>query len=140
MDEFFEYEMGEESEEEEREPVHPIFEQCRKRNLEAIREILKTDRTAVYQYGLIHEPSSMRGGDSPENIEVAKLLLSHGAFINSREEPWNLTPLHVASMLGREKLCEFLLTNGARYSLLSSSGETPFRIARKLAVVKALIR
>ena len=131
-----EYEMEEEEEEEE---VEEVYKLCREGNFEAVREILRTDSSAVYIPGLIHEPSSMPAENI--GIEMFKLLLAHGAFINSREEPEFYTPLHIASLLGREKMCEFLLANGARYSLtLEHSRETPFHKAGNLEVVKAFIR
>ena len=93
----------------------------------------------------IHYPTFLGQDESPENIEMAKLLLAHGAFINSTD-PGLYTALHVASMLGRPKMCDFLLTNGARYNLrveIIGSQETPLDLAveeEDEEVVKALIR
>ena len=76
--------------------------------------------------------------DSAARIATAKLLLSHGALVNSRDRSF-FTPLHTASFNGNENMCDLLLTNGARYDL-ENDVTTPFHEARTVEVVKAFIR
>ena len=78
------------------------------------------------------------------NVLCAKLLLSHGALVNSRDRSF-FTTLHIASVNGNEKMCDLLLTNGARYDLenevsFGSTRYTPFHQAGNVEVVKAFIR
>ena len=138
-----------ESESEENEE-DPVFKLITKNNFEAVREVLTTDRSIVnrsfddfsllhHAISLIHLPSS----DSAAIIEMVKLLLSHGASVNSRAYNFE-TPLHEASRDGNgdggEKMCELLLTNGARFNLTDDMGYSVLDKTRNLGVVKTLIR
>ena len=69
---------------------------------------------------------------------MAKLLLSRGALVNSRDMEF-FTPLHRAIMMGNEKMCNLLLTNGARYDLSTEDGSVN-PVIRALEVTEALIR
>ena len=61
--------------------------------------------------------------------------------MDETREARDSTLLRLASCLGKEKMVEFLLTNGARYSLTDiDTGRTLFNLTFKLEVVKALIR
>ena len=130
-----------ESEEEEEdsswesEPDPIIFQLVRQGNMAAVSQILRSDRTAVHQrdgmdHTPIHEPSSMAGGQS-RALDMAKLLLSYGAPVNSQASE-SYTPLRIACVTGREKICNLLLTNGARYDLELGgwSKQTPLDCAR----------
>ena len=48
--------------------------------------------------------------------------------------------LHIACQWGREKMCELILTNDARYDLRLDNNMTPLNQAANVEVVKALIR
>ena len=105
--------------------------------LAGVREILKSDRTAIYQqdsmgHTPIHSPSSMGGGES-QDLDMARLLLSYGAQVNSKASEF-YTPLHIASLTGKKDLCNLLLTNGARYDLtLECSEKSPLDLASKFS-------
>ena len=145
-------EEDEDEEEEESEPDHIIFQLVREGNLEAVSEIVRSDRTAVHQrdcehHTPIHETSTMGGGQSLA-LDMAKLLLSYGAPVNSQASE-SYTPLHIACVTGQEKICNLLLTNGARYDLrVEDSWETPLELARnsilgkkrEIAIVKTFRR
>ena len=126
-------------------PIDRVFNLLSQGNTQAVRELLSTDRTLIYRLDLddhspIHYPAKGRQ-ETPAKIELAKLLLSHGALINSRESSEFITPLHIACMMGRKEMCEVLLTNGARYDLTLDHGRTSaLDEAKSVGVVKALIR
>ena len=115
------------------EPDHLIFQLVERDDLAAVREILRSDRGAVHlQDGSDHTPLHYpaMGRDKSHDLHMAKLLLSHGALVNSRAKGF-YTPLHLACMLGKENICNLLLTNGARYDLKLEDGrETPLHSAR----------
>ena len=144
LDELYEMDEMEELFEEEEEPQHPVFDLVLQGNIEAVRQLLSTDRTLVHRrdhddHSPIHYPAKGRS-ESTAKLEMARLLLSQGALVNSRASEF-YTPLHIACMMGREKMCELLLTNGARYDLKLEHGRySPLDEAREVKVVKALIR
>ena len=125
----------------------PIFRMVNKDNITVVRDHLTADWTAIYRQDADgkqrFEPLHHAADDTESHakLEMAKLLLSRGALVNSRATEF-LTPLHIASMMGREKMCNLLLTNGARYDLSTENGSVyPFKgDARALEVTEALIR
>ena len=128
------------------EPDHLIFQLVERDDLAAVREILRSDRGAVHlQDGSDHTPLHYpaMGRDKSYDLHMAKLLLSHGALVNSRAKGF-YTPLHLACMLGKENICNLLLTNGARFDLtLDCGSKTPLDFAintDQLEIVKTLIR
>jgi len=74
------------------------------------------------------------------DVKLAKLLLDHGADVNSKSDrlirgprrplPYNQTPLHVAVRKRHEKMVEFLLQHGADREAKDSTGATPFQVKR----------
>jgi ankyrin repeat protein len=76
-----------------------------------------------------------------QNIEVVKLLLHHGADVNSSNE-YSVTPLIVASGLGYGELVKVLIQHGAHLNLGSETDETALHFAcgwGKINTVKILI-
>ena len=124
--------------------LDPVTRLVRQGNIGAVRELLSTDRTLVNRSdgvdrSPLHYPA-WGGEDIPADIEMAKLLLSHGALVNIRSSGFH-TPLHLACITGRKEMCELLLTNGARYDLTLDNGrDSALHLAHGLGVVKALIR
>ena len=139
MEDWEEEEDGEDMDgswEYEREPDPIIFHLVQKEDLAAVSQMLKSDRTAVHQrdsmgHTPIHEPSS---GFSDESlaVDMAKLLLSYGAPVNSQTSHL-YTPLHIACVTGKGKICDLLLMNGARYDLKldEERAQTPLDCARE---------
>ena len=130
----------------------PIFRMVDEDNITAVRDLLTADWTAIYRQDAdgkqrrepLHHAALAPVWPSTEShakLEMAKLLLSRGALVNSRDMEF-FTPLHYAIMKGREKMCNLLLTNGARYDLSTENGSVyPFKgEARALEVTEALIR
>jgi ankyrin repeat protein len=77
------------------------------------------------------EPKSTDG-----YIEIATLLIEHGADVNARNED-GVTPLHQAARWGTEahqEMCELLLSRGADINCIDrdgSSGVTPLQAVRQ---------
>ena len=116
------------------EPEPIIFNLLRQRDIAGVRDLLTSDRTVLHcrdsmDHTPIHYPSMLRSGSAEDEsyaIDMAKLLLSHGALVNSKASDY--TPLHIACLLGKKRLSDLLLTNGARYDL-RAEGMTPLQKA-----------
>ena len=121
----------------------PIFSLVSEDNITAVKDLLAADWTAIYRldgedHSPLHYPAM--GDESRAKLKMAKLLLSRGALVNSRATEF-LTPLHIACMMGSDKMCNLLLTNGARYDLTRDDGSLdPLYEAGELKVAEALIR
>ena len=142
--------------ESEPEPDPVIFQLVRKGDLAGVRKILSSDRTAVHlrdgrDQTLLHLVVEGLGVPpvAATYIKMARLLLSHGALVNSRANMIFhdlVAPLHIACLRGREKMAELLLTNGARHDLTKDTGrDTPLHTAgevwkEQVEVVKTLLR
>ena len=134
-----------ESESESEEDLDPIFSLIDEDNIPAVKELLTADRTAIYrrcgeqQHSPLHHAATGYE-ESQANLKMVKLLLSHGALVNCRDTEF-LTPLHIACMMGREKMCNLLLTNGARYYPTTDDGslDPPYEVGES-KVAEVLIR
>ncbi|MGB8191767.1 MAG: ankyrin repeat domain-containing protein [Chitinophagaceae bacterium] len=75
------------------------------------------------------------------DIEKAKLLLKHGADINSIEEEYQSTPLGLAARWGNTEMVKFLLAQGADPEKSGASWATPLAWAKKKghAEIEALL-
>ena len=62
--------------------------------------------------------------EDADRCMIAKLLIAHGANVNSRTD-WNLTPLHWASSVNAPETVEFLLSKGANPNAVDKNGFTP---------------
>lgn len=73
----------------------------------------------------------VRSGNRPlhvANEDIARLLLDHGARVDSRNDD-GATPLHRASSSGEAGLARLLLSRGANVELRNRWGQTPLYIA-----------
>ena len=64
------------------------------------------------------------------SYEAAEALCAHGAELDARSN-FQMTPLMLAAVNGRTKICEMLLALGADPSLKDKDGETALVCARR---------
>ncbi len=65
-----------------------------------------------------------------QHVEIAKLLLEHGALVNAEQEG-GFTPLHGACQNGQPEMVRLLLDFGADVHALSGEGHSPLYFARE---------
>ncbi|XP_032529768.2 ankyrin repeat domain-containing protein 39 [Danaus plexippus] len=58
------------------------------------------------------------------HLNICKLLLDHGAYINAQTRSGKATPLHKAACSGKKNIIMFLINNGAQIDLQDSDGKT----------------
>ena len=110
-------------------------------NIEAVRELLTTNWTLIYNYHIYYGDIHYRAiVSNTDNTDMTKLLLSHGAPVNIKDDWDSFNTLHHVCSKGKVKLCELFLTNGARYDLKTDNNNTPLCFATNVDVVKVLIR
>lgn len=78
-----------------------------------------------------HHTSLLHSMAQEGNIQKAKLLLEHGADLDSIDEEFKSTPLGFASRWGQKKMVKFLLESGADPNKAGSPWATPLEWARK---------
>ncbi|KAK3113486.1 hypothetical protein LTR53_009164, partial [Teratosphaeriaceae sp. CCFEE 6253] len=67
---------------------------------------------------------------SAYHIDVARLLLKHGARVSRRSTSGNgLLPLHQAAVTGQSAMCELLLERGAQVDISDDERNTPLHYA-----------
>jgi hypothetical protein len=65
------------------------------------------------------------------HLEVARLLIEHGASMNERSQPLGRTPLMNAAESGQPEMIRYLLSAGADASIADDRGETALAIASR---------
>ncbi len=75
-------------------------------------------------------------------LEIARLLLAHGANVNARQADSGFTPLHEAAANGDLELAKLLLEKGADINAKMTDGKTPlaFAVSRGQSELAALLR
>ncbi len=63
-----------------------------------------------------------------QNLDIARLLLEHGADANARQGE-DFTPLHAAAQNGQIEMIHLLLEHGADPAVRSANGKTPYDLA-----------
>ena len=77
-----------------------------------------------------------------DNVEVAKILIDHGADIDGQSVLFGNMPLHAASYRGKKDVVQVLLDHGADVNAKDIDGRTPLDIAidRGRTEIAALLR
>ena len=71
------------------------------------------------------------------NIDAVKKHLAAGTDVNVNADAESLvTPLHVASVFGKEEISELLINSGADVNALMKDGRTPLDLAIELKKTK----
>ena len=70
------------------------------------------------------------GGDSPNHVEAATMLLDKDPALRDIPDNYGNTPLYWAAFSGHYKLCELLLSKGASKDKKNSDGRTPEQEAK----------
>lgn len=65
-------------------------------------------------------------------IELVELLLNHGARVNEKTGTFKFSPLHRATILGYQDICELLIARGADVNAEDKHGNTPIHGAARL--------
>jgi ankyrin repeat protein len=78
------------------------------------------------------------------HIELARLLLEHGAAVDGGAKPQagRTTPLHGAAMFDQAEMARWLLAHGAHPRLPNGDGKTPLQVAESMGheAVAAVLR
>jgi ankyrin repeat protein len=74
--------------------------------------------------------------------EMAELLISAGADVNSRDDKMQSTPLHIAAECGNNSIAELLIAKGADVNAKDKDGKTPLKLASEngWSVIADLLR
>ncbi len=73
------------------------------------------------------DPNRLLGAAGSHDKELVKLLLDHGADVNQRDA-YERTPLHLAISSGKEDNAELLIQSGADVNAKNRAGETPLHL------------
>ena|GEM_PF-1685154 len=111
-----------------------IHEAAKVADLDRIRDILaQNPREANSQniYGMTpdgYQMTPLHWAARMGHLDVAKLLLRHGALVGSRTSR-GMTPLHMAAFRGHASMTALLLDNGATVTATDSFGASPLHLA-----------
>lgn len=62
-------------------------------------------------------------------IDTVKFLVEHGAEVNIKQSPSNITPLYDAAFCGNLNIAKYLVENGAEVNVICNNGKTPLSAA-----------
>lgn len=91
------------------------------------RDLIKHELKAVISFGtpLLHQVVMAEGVTNRVSFRPGlKLLLDRGADINKQDQANGYTALHLACLLCRTALIDFLLERGAQRDIRASNGKT----------------
>jgi ankyrin repeat protein len=98
-----------------------------KRSLEILRYLLKN----IARVNVNTEIGSpLHCAAAYGNLKMVKILMYHGANVNSVKEENGLSPLHVASKQGHFEVCKYLMTHGANVNEKTKHGFSAYDLAK----------
>ena len=105
----------------------PIHTAAFSGNIETVKQHIAagTDVNALNKYGWTPLHEAVTGGHK----DIADLLISKGANVNSKEAKNRITPLHWAAWRGRKEIAELLIAKGANLNTKNNDGGTPLHNA-----------
>ena len=71
------------------------------------------------------------GDTCPEKLTIVKLLLKHGADLETRQGVSQWTPLHFCCHLGNVAVAKILISGGANVNSLTRYNKTPIDLCKK---------
>lgn len=100
---------------------------------------------------LLHYKADLYGEDSQSytcvhtaadcgHIDVLEIFLNHAFDVNRQTRLQKYTPLHIASLKGRRKVVELLLTRGADATIEDRDGNNAFDLAKEASIKSMLAR
>ena len=81
--------------------------------------------------GVLNDADALHWTSLYGNLRAARLLIAHGADVNSRHNQMRMTPLHVAGAFGQLSHIQYLLSVGADAQLKDRLGHTAEWHARR---------
>ena len=77
-----------------------------------------------------YKVASLHSACATSNLEMATLLIEHGADVNAKQMH-NVTPLHSAAHNGKTDLVQLLVDKGADINATMENGKTPLLMAEE---------
>lgn len=104
-------------------PTPEIYEAAIEGDIDKVEDLLNDDPAqinAADEYGF----TALHGVAGEDQLEIARLLLEHGANVDARNDE-GITPLHLAAY---SEMVDLLTEYGAELNARSNEGETPLHI------------
>lgn len=107
----------------------PLYIACIHRRRDAIILLIASGANINHGYNT-KEGSPLHHIAYVNDVDIAELLIEHGADVSSRDFK-NNTPLHLAAITGiTTPISKMLIKNGASIKVADNDGNTPINIAR----------
>lgn len=102
----------------------PLKYACAEPHVEVVRKLIDLGASVTLADSRGFTPLHCAAGHGfwPEALEIADLLLNHGAQINQQSHDLGFVPLHEAR---GEQMIHYLLTQGANPTIQNHAGMTP---------------
>jgi len=104
--------------------VTPLYQAADTGNIETVKFLLKNNVAPDTKTTNFAEDTAFMTACKSKNLEIAAILLKHGADPNTRDKQGN-TALHNAANTAQFETLKFLCENGADLSAVNDQGETP---------------
>lgn len=113
-----------------------LIEACRRRHEEIVLGLIKRGADVNQVNAVDHNGEGGNSplwfacqGNVPENTNIVKALIKHGADVNAKGE-CGYTPLHMACQWGHVQLAKILIEHGADKNALNDEGQNAIDYAK----------